>query len=124
MTTTTSGMLPEIVGPDRLIALDAITVMYSGTKPGGLELMLESVVQVSPHRGRLRVWLAKPWKLAGAGPPLSEFRCDHWAPQRVTGLPTAAFRSPITNDPLASCVTSITVAVVVALLGVWVESPP
>lgn len=125
MTITISGVLPEIVGPDWLMELDAITAMNSGTERGGLELVPGSVVQVSPHRGvLLGVVLAKPVKLAGAGPPLSEFGCDHWAPQKVTGLPTVAFRSPITNDPLASCVTSSPVTVVVPLPGLWVESPP
>jgi hypothetical protein len=98
--------LPEIVEPDLLIELDTITAIWSGTEPGGFELLPGSVTHVSPHfAGLCGMLLAKPLKLAGAVRPLSELSVLHCAPQKVTLVPIAEFRSPITNDPLARCGT-------------------
>ena len=78
-------MLPEIVGPDFVIELATMTVMYVGTLLGGPELLPELLVHVPPQFGGFGlVEFAKPLKLAGAGPPLSEFRFAHCAPQNVT----------------------------------------
>ena len=65
----------------------------------------------------------KPLKLAGANPPLSELSFHHCAPQKVTGSPTVAFWSPITNDPLANNVIDSAFTAVGPLLAGWVESP-
>src|SRR5467141_3130275 len=51
-----------------------------------------------PHVGALGS-SAKPLKLAGAAPPLNEFVFAHWAPQKVTAVPFALCRSPITKAP-------------------------
>ena len=53
-----------------------------------------SVLQLVPHVGTVGL-PANPLKSAGAALPLSEFSFDHWAPQNVTELPTALFRSPM-----------------------------
>ena len=74
--------------------------------------------------GFVLVVLANPLKLAGAAPPLSVFSFDHPAPQNVTGFPTTAAWSPITNDPPASRVIDSTSTVVSPLLGLCVASPP
>src|SRR6266550_257774 len=96
-TITICGISPEIVAPDLLIEPDTMTAIYEGTLLGGSELLPGSVVQVPPQLGGVvLLWLAKPLKLAGALPPLKEFSFDHCAPQKVTELPTTAFRSPIT----------------------------
>src|SRR5262245_10649621 len=76
--------------------------MYGGRVAGGRTLPPGLAVQLPPH-GKTRLLeealLASPWKLDGAGPPLSELRFDHCAPQNVTLLPMLAFCSPITNGP-------------------------
>ncbi len=61
-------------------------------------LLPGSVLQPMPHVGALG-FSAKPLKLAGAAPPLKEFVFAHWAPQKVTAVPVALFRSPITKAP-------------------------
>jgi hypothetical protein len=97
---TMSGMLPAIVEPDCVIELAAITVMKGGMLLGGPELLPGSLVHVPPQVGGFGlVELAKPLKLRGAAPLLSEFNRAHCAPQNVTWLPTTALRSPITKLP-------------------------
>src|SRR5216683_1886619 len=93
-------MSPDIVDPDLLIELDTMIATYDGMVSGGSELLPGSAVQVPPQLdGVVLLWLAKPLKLAGAAPPLKEFSVHHCAPQKVTDVPTAAFRSPITKFP-------------------------
>jgi hypothetical protein len=71
-------VLPAIVGPDFVIELDAITAMYDGMLAGGPELLPGSLVQAPPQLGKPVVAdSAKPLKLAGAAPPLSEFDFAH-----------------------------------------------
>lgn len=78
-------MLPEIVGPDCVIELATMTMMYDGMLLGGPELLPEVLVHVPPQLGGFGlVTLAKPLKLAGAGPPLSELTRAQCAPQNVT----------------------------------------
>ena len=90
--TTSIGMLPEIVPPDCVIELAAITVMNGGTLLGGVELLPVPLVHVPPQAaGFGLVELAKPLKLWGAVPPLREFTEAQCAPQNVTWLPTTAF---------------------------------
>ena len=84
-------MSPEITLPDCVIALDTITVMNSGMLLGGPELLPGSLLHVPPQFAGFGVAeFAKPLKLAGADPPLSEFFVAHCAPQNVTCLPTTA----------------------------------
>jgi len=72
------GISPEITGPDFVIELDTITVMYAGTLFGGPELLPGSLVHVPPQlAGFVLVEFAKPSKLEGADPPLREFSCAH-----------------------------------------------
>jgi hypothetical protein len=93
-------MLPEIVEPDLLIELAAITVMVLGTEFGGGALLPGSVFHVPGQEAGLGVVKrAKPLKVFGAAPPLRVLAFDHWAPQNVTFFPTTAFRSPITKLP-------------------------
>src|SRR5262249_31618026 len=111
MIVTAGTLLPEMFGPDLVIELDAITAMNGGTVAGGTRLPPAwherrrppaLVLQLPPHCGRDRLLgasLVSPLKLDGAGPPLSELRFDHFAPQNVTLLPWVAFWSPITNGP-------------------------
>ena len=92
---------PEMVEPDFVIELEAITAMKGGALAGGPELFPGSVLQLPPQAGgAVLVWSAKPLKALGAGPPLSELTLAHCAPQKVTELPMAALRSPITKEPL------------------------
>src|SRR2546422_6148765 len=98
---TTLGTSPEMVGPDLVTGLEAITAMKGGTLAGGPELFPGSVIQLPPQvGGAVLVWSANPLKARGAGPPLRELTFAHCAPQKVTVLPTAALRSPITKEPL------------------------
>src|SRR3989442_1783973 len=98
---TILGILPDMVEPDLVIELDAITAMKAGTVAGGPELFPGSVVHVPPQvGGAVLVVSAKPLKAAGAGPPLSELTFAHCAPQKVTALPTVASTLPITKEPL------------------------
>src|ERR1044071_3237269 len=93
-------MLPEIVEPDCVMELAAITVMRGGRLLGGPELLPGLLVHVPPQSaGFGSVDWAKPLKLLGAVPPLKEFSWAHCAPQNVTWLPTTAFSSPITKFP-------------------------
>jgi hypothetical protein len=93
-------MLPEIVEPDWMMELAAITVMKGGRLLGGCELLPVALVHVPPQAtGFGSVELAKPLKLWGAPPPLVEFNEAQCAPQNVTWLPTTAFSSPITKFP-------------------------
>src|ERR1700682_2884632 len=97
---TITGMLPVIVEPDFVIELAAITVMKCGMLLGGPELLPGSLAHAPPQVGGLvLVELAKPLKLWGASPPLSEFKLAQCAPQNVTRLPTTALRSPMTKLP-------------------------
>jgi hypothetical protein len=62
--TTNIGMLPEIVEPDCVIELAAITVMKGGRLLGGPELLPVPLVHVPPQAGGFGlVELAKPLKL-------------------------------------------------------------
>src|SRR5437879_2010682 len=98
---TILGTSPEIVAPDLVTGLEAITAMKGGTLAGGPELFPGSVIQLPPQvGGAVLVWSANPLKARGAGPPLRELTFAHCAPQKVTVLPTAALRSPITKEPL------------------------
>ena len=84
--------------PFTVIELETITVMNSGTAAGGPELLPGSLVQVLPQvAGCVLVALAKPLKVAGVAPPLNELALAHFAPQKVTWLPTSAFLSPMTK---------------------------
>src|SRR2546425_1897190 len=95
---TILGTSPEMVAPDLVIELEAITAMKGGTLSGGFELFPGRLVQIPPQVcGAVS---AKPLKALGAGPPLSELTLAHCAPQKVTELPMAALRSPITKEPL------------------------
>src|ERR1700737_3718806 len=77
-----------------------MTAMKAGNGPvGGGELLPGSADQLVPHAGEVPGVSSKPLKAAGAAPPLREFRFHHCAPQNVTEVPTALFRSPITNEP-------------------------
>ncbi len=70
--------------PDLAAELVTITAMYLGSGPaGGRALLPGSVLKDAPQLGVLRL-AAKPLKLAGAPPPLSELSCAHCAPQNVT----------------------------------------
>ena len=78
MTITILEMSPEIVGPDLVIELEAITAMNGGTVAGGGELFPGWVTQVPPQVGGVKlVSSAKPLNAAGAAPPLSEFSVAH-----------------------------------------------
>ena len=74
-------LMPEIVDQDLSTELDTITAMNDGTVAGGPELLPGSVVQGCPQAGGLLVESAKPLKLFGAPPPLSELLFAHCAPQ-------------------------------------------
>ena len=98
--TTNIEMLPEIVEPDCVMELAAITVMKGGRLFGGWELLPVPLVHVPPQAaGFGSVELAKPLKLLGAVPPLREFNERQCAPQNVTWLPITAFSSPMTKFP-------------------------
>src|SRR5450432_3468878 len=93
-------MSPEITAPDLVIELATITSISSGTSSGREERWPGAWLQLPPHSGGfVLVELAKPLKLAGAGPPLREFHFAHCAPQKTTRWPTTALRSPITKRP-------------------------
>ena len=110
-------MLPEIVEPDFEMELDTITAMKAGSGPaGGGALVPGAVDQPTPHAGRLAGEFAKPLNAAGAPPPLRSFDFHHCAPQNVTAVPIAAFRSPITNAPPAVPAKISTLQLVVVLL--------
>ena len=79
------GMFPMIVDPDFVVELVTMTEINDGMLLGGPELLPGLLVQTPPQRGGFGlVELAKPLKLEGAGPPLSELRFAHCAPQKVT----------------------------------------
>ena len=68
---TIMGMSPLSIEPDFVIKLETITVMSAGTLGGGPELLPGSLCHVPPQAGGFGFGeLAKPLKLAGAGPPL------------------------------------------------------
>src|SRR5438128_12534707 len=93
--------------------------MKAGSGPaGGGALLPGSVLQSVPQLGVFG-FRAKPWKLAGAGPPLKEFSCHHCAPQKVTDVPTALFRSPITNEPLPGAKAKTSTLQVAAVVLGW-----
>ena len=72
--TTNIEMLPEIVEPDWVMELAAITVMNGGRVLGGPELLPVELVHVPPHEAGFGLMeLAKPLKLWGAVPALREF---------------------------------------------------
>lgn len=80
-----------IVDPDLAVELVTITAMYWGSGPaGGGALLPGSVLQAIPQLGVLGC-SANPLKLAGAVPPLSEFRSAHRAAQNVTVDPGELF---------------------------------
>src|SRR5258708_2626277 len=92
-------VLPEIVEPDLAAELVTITAMKVGSGPaGGGVLLPGSAVQPLPQVGVVG-FSAKPLKLRGAEPPLKELSFAHCAPQKVTEVPVAAFRSPMTKLP-------------------------
>jgi hypothetical protein len=71
-------VLPAIAEPDFVIELDTMTAMYGEMLAGGPELLPGSLTQALPQPGKLVVAdSAKPLKLAGAGPLLSEFYFAH-----------------------------------------------
>jgi len=85
LTTTIVGIFPEISEPDFVMELDTSTMMNCGTVAGGSELFPGSLVQLPLQVGGFgMVELAKPLKLDGAEPPLSELSFAHCAPQNVT----------------------------------------
>src|SRR5215213_4108366 len=92
------GASPLIVEPLWLMDDDTMTAMYDGTDDGGFELLPGCVVQlVSVVEAPGLV--SNPLNAAGAAPPLRPLTFHHCAPQYVTGVPTAAFWSPITKLP-------------------------
>src|SRR5205823_13492062 len=94
------SIVPEIFDPDLWIDPLTTTAIAEGTLAGGFELLPGRVVKVPPQVGGLvLVRSAKPLNEGGAGPPLRLLSFDHCAPQYVTAVPVAAFRSPITNEP-------------------------
>ena len=96
---TMCTVLPEIVEPDWLIELATITPMNDGRGPGGGGALLPGdVVQSVPHVA-VGGDFAKPLNEAGAAAPLRLFSFHHWAPQKVTEVPTAALLSPMTKLP-------------------------
>jgi hypothetical protein len=65
------GTSPLIIGPDFVIKLETITTMSAGTLSGGPELLPGSLCHVPAQAGGFGFEeLAKPLKLAGAGPPI------------------------------------------------------
>src|SRR6266851_5462954 len=92
-------MLPEIVDPVWSTEPDARTAMKDGKgASGGAELLPGSLVQFPPQFGGVLLSAsAKPSKLRGARPPLSEFSLAHCAPQKVTA--PVALWSPTTKEP-------------------------
>src|SRR4051812_11216100 len=93
---------PEIVGPDLPIELETTTAISEGSGPaGGGGLLPGPVVQSVPHAAVAGV-VSKPLNAAGAAPPLRLLSFHHWAPQKVTSVPTAALLSPITKFPPAT----------------------
>ena len=86
---------PVIFEPERVTELVTITAMYLGRRPSGASSS-EPAVQRAWHVG-VRGSAAKPLKLDGAGPPLSEFFFHHFGLQNVTS--PVALRSPITKAP-------------------------
>src|SRR6476659_4299605 len=95
-------VLPEIVEPDLCTELVTITAMKLGSGPaGGGGLFPGSVVQLVPQTTVFGV-SAKPLNAAGAAPPSRVFSFHHWAPQKVTAVPTAALPLPIAKFPPAT----------------------
>ena len=77
-----------------------------------------SLVHVPPQlAGFVLVEFAKPLKLDGADPPLSEFFFAHCAPQKVTCWPTTAFRSPITKPVTIGVGVGVGVGVATLMLN-------
>lgn len=95
-------VFPEIVDPDWEIELETITAIKAGSGPGGGGGLLPgSVDQLVPQVTDAGAF-SKPLKADGAEPPLNVFSFPHCAPQKVTGVPNAAFPSPITKVPPAT----------------------
>src|SRR5712692_10475193 len=106
-------MFPEIVGPDLLDELVTMTPISRGSGPsGGGVLLPGSVLHPAPQLG-VPGLSAKPLKLRGAGPPVSELTFAHCAPQNITELPTTAFLSPMTNAPPPGAKASVQMTVTV-----------
>jgi hypothetical protein len=81
--TTILRLLPEIVEPDFVALLVAITLIKEGTLAGGPELFPGSFFHVPPHVGvAVLVELAKPLNVDGAALMLSPFCFDHCEPQK------------------------------------------
>ncbi len=92
-------VLPKIAESDWLTELVTITAMYAGSGPaGGGVLLPGSAVQLMRQLGVVG-FSAKPLKLAGAGPPLTELSFPHCAPQKVTDVPMTLLPSPIAKAP-------------------------
>src|SRR5690348_3964892 len=86
--------------PDLEIELETITAMKAGSGPTGGGGVLPGVVdQVVPHAGNAAGAFSNPLNAAGAAPELRSFCFHHCAPQKMTAVPVAAFRSPITKVP-------------------------
>ena len=118
---TISRMFP--VGPG-VIELVTRTAMYRGTEVGCPALVPETAVQLPPQFGGLGlVLLANPLKLPGALPPLRVLADAHWAPQKVTVLPTTALPSPMTKAPFPAPVKTLAVMLALAEAGTKKLSP-
>jgi hypothetical protein len=76
------GVLPEIVEPDFVLELVTITPMNAGSGPAGGGVLLPGSVLQSTRQLGVAGFSAKPLKLAGAAPPLSELSFHHCAPRR------------------------------------------
>jgi hypothetical protein len=104
-----------MVEPDCEVELETTTAMNAGNGPGGGGVLLPvSVIQLVPQDAEAGV-SSKPLNDAGAGPPLSVFSFDHWAPQKVTSVPIAAFPSPITKLPPGVTANTVTWQVATAV---------
>jgi hypothetical protein len=90
--------------------------MNAGSGPaGGRELLPGRVDQFVPQVGAAFGLFEKPLKAAGAAPPLRLFGFAHWAPQKVTWVPTVELPSPITKLPPADVAKTKTLHEVVAV---------
>src|SRR5690349_3439712 len=119
----TCTVLPEIVEPNWLILLETTTETYAGNGPGGGGVLLPgSAVQALPQAATAGL-ASKPLKLAGAKPPVNEFSFRHCAPQKVTGVPTAALLSPITKLPPKAVTVSVS-APHLPVEALFAASPP
>src|SRR5262245_52515801 len=114
-----------MVEPFCATELATTTAISDGTLLGGWALLPVCPAQVPPHVGVVGLnAVANPLKLFGAKPPLSRLSSAQSEPQKVTVLPSAALRSPITKLPptangpgvLVAVGVRVTVAVAVSVL--------